>query len=342
MNSMFRTEVVARAAYTFITALACALPVNSSAQKTGTGAVELIVPFGPGGGADTLGRATAKQLSAILAEPIQVINVPGATGRQGIGKLIAAPADGRTLAVLTADTFTLQAYSNPRWKLSDVIPLGIMMKQPSALLLPSNSRFKTWGEFEKEARLHPGTLRVAITGLGSPDYLTLQQLEAKGIKLVPVPMSNPEERYRAPFEGKADALYEQPGDVARLITGQQLRPVLSFTAARLASLPDVPSSGELGLGQGFDQFRAIVVRAGTDPSRVKLLSDALEKIAGLPEYRQFLKATGAADDSFVPARETEAFLQRRLEALSKIIDNMPLHARYLYDEGQPEVYIQQF
>jgi len=146
MNSMLRTELFARAAFAFITALACALPVNSSAQKTGTGAVELIVPFGPGGGADTLGRATAKQLSAILAEPIQVINVPGATGRQGIGKLIAAPADGHTLAVLTADTFTLQAYSNPRWKLSDVIPLGIMMKQPSALLLPSNSRFKTWGE----------------------------------------------------------------------------------------------------------------------------------------------------------------------------------------------------
>jgi len=41
----------------------------------------------------------------------------------------------------------------------------------------------------------------------------------------------------------------------------------------------VPSSQELGLGQGFDQFRAIVVRAGTDPSRVKLLSEALEKVA---------------------------------------------------------------
>jgi tripartite-type tricarboxylate transporter receptor subunit TctC len=342
MNSMLRTEIGAWATCSFIAALACAFPVNSSAQKTGAGAVELVVPFGPGGGADILGRATAKQLSAILAEPIQVSNVPGAAGRQGIGKLIAAPADGRTLAVLTADTFTLQAYVNPRWKLSDVIPLGVMMKQPSALLLPSNSPFKNWSEFEREARLHPGTLRVAIVGLGSPDYLTLQQLEAKGIKLVPVPMSNPEERYRAPFEGEADALYEQPGDVARLITAKLLRPVLSFTAARLASAPEVPSSQELGLGQGFDQFRAIVVRAGTDPSRVKVLSDALEKVAGLPEYRQFLKATGAADDSFIPARDTGAFLQRRLEAVSKIVENMPLHARYLYDEGQPEIYIQQF
>ena len=333
---------IARATLFLLTALACALPASSSAQRTGAVALELVVPFGPGGGADTLGRATAKQLAGILAEPVQVSNVPGATGRQGIGKLIAAPADGRTLAVLTADTFTLQAYANPGWKLGDVIPLGIMMKQPSALLLPSNSRFKNWGEFEKEARLHPGTLRVAITGLGSPDYLTLQQLEAKGIKLVPVPLSNPEERYRAPFEGKADALYEQPGDVARLITGMQLRPVLAFNAARLPSLPEVPSSQELGLGHGFDQFRAIVVRAGTDPSRVKVLSDSLEKIAGLPEYRQFLKATGAAEDSFVPARSAGAFLQARLEALRKVVDEMPLHARHLYNEGEPEIYVQQF
>ena len=205
MSPTLLAGMIARAAFFLLTALACALPASSSAQRTGAVALELVVPFGPGGGADTLGRATAKQLAGILAEPVQVSNIPGATGRQGLGKLIAAPADGRTLAVLTADTFTLQAYVNPGWKLSDVILLGIMMKQQSALLLPSNSRFKNWGEFEKEARLHPGTLRVAITGLGSPDYLTLQQLAAKGIKLVPVPLSNPEERYRAPFIPKGQS-----------------------------------------------------------------------------------------------------------------------------------------
>jgi tripartite-type tricarboxylate transporter receptor subunit TctC len=334
--------MIARTAFSLLVALACALPASTSAQKTEAVALELVVPFGPGGGADTLGRATAKMLAGILGEPVQVSNVPGATGRQGIGKLIAAPADGRTLAVLTADTFTLQAYANPGWKLGDVIPLGVMMKQPSALFLPSNSRFRSWGEFEKEARLRPDTLRVAITGLGSPDYLTLQQLAAKGIKLVPVPLANPEERYRAPFEGKADALYEQPGDIARLLAAQQLRPVMAFNAARLPSLPEVPSSQELGFGHGFDQFRAIVVRAGTDPARVKLLCDSLEKLAGSPEYRQFLKDAGAAQDSYVPARSAGGFLQSRLEALKRVVDELPFHARHLYDEGQREVYVQQF
>jgi len=104
----------------------------------------------------------------------------------------------------------------------------------------------------------------------------------------------------------------------------------------------VPSSKELGFGQGFDQFRAIVVRAGTDPARVKVLSDSLEKVAGSPEYRQFLKDAGAAQDSYVPAKDVAGFLQSRLEALKRVVDELPLHARPLYDEGQREVYVQQF
>jgi len=97
-----------------------------------------------------------------------------------------------------------------------------------------------------------------------------------------------------------------------------------------------------GFGQGFDQFRAIVVRAGTDPARVKVLSDSLEKVAGSPEYRQFLKDAGAAQDSYVPAKDVAGFLQSRLEALKRVVDELPLHARPLYDEGQREVYVQQF
>jgi tripartite-type tricarboxylate transporter receptor subunit TctC len=104
----------------------------------------------------------------------------------------------------------------------------------------------------------------------------------------------------------------------------------------------VPSSQELGFGPGFDQFRAIVVRAGTDPARVKVLSDSLEQLAGRPEFRQFLSATGAAEDSYVPARNVATFLQRRLDTLRKVVDEMPFHSRYLYEEGQPEIYVQQF
>ena len=343
MNPVFHSKRLAFAARVSMFALACAAPMLTHAQgMTNAGAVEIIVPFGTGGGADQLARESAKLLGGVLSALVKVTNIAGATGNAGIAKLIAAPNDGNMMAVLTADTFALLAYLNPGWKPSDVVPLAIMMKQPSALFLPENSRFKTWSDFEKEARLRPETLRVAITGLGSPDYLTLQQLAAKGIKLVPVPLANPEERYRAPFDGKADALYEQLGDVRTLVDAKQIRPVLVFSAARLAAFKDVPASHELGFGDGLDQFRAIVVRAGTDPAKIKALSDALDKVAATPQYKTFLEAQAASKDSYVPAKNAATFLQAELDAMKKIVDSLPFHARYIINASEVETYIEPF
>ena len=106
MSLTLLTGVIARVAHFSLLAIACALAPATFAQGTGAVPLDLVVPFGPGGGADALARSTAKLLSGILAEPVQVSNVPGATGRQGMAKLNAAPPDRRTLAVLTSDTFT--------------------------------------------------------------------------------------------------------------------------------------------------------------------------------------------------------------------------------------------
>ena len=156
MKPRFDSRQLASAICVSAAAFACLAATPSLAdEKPGGAAVELIVPFGTGGGADQLARESAKLLAGILPAPVRVTNIPGATGNTGIAKLLAAPNDGNTMAVLTADTFSLLAYLNPGWKMSDIIPLAIMMKQPSALFLPANSRFKTWADFEKEARLRP-------------------------------------------------------------------------------------------------------------------------------------------------------------------------------------------
>ena len=334
--------------------LACALCVSAAtlsglatssalAQDTsGASDVEMIVPFGTGGGADKLARESAKLLVGLLPASVKVTNIPGATGNTGIAKLLSAPSDGNTKAVLTADTFALLAYLNPGWKMSDITPLAIMMKQPSALFLPTNSRFKNWSDFEKEARLRPDTLRIAITGLGSPDYLTLQQLAAAGIKLAPLPLSKPEERYRAVLEGKADALYEQQGDIQELIDSKQLRPVIVFNGARVASLKDVPTSQELGLGNARNQFRAIVVKAGTDPAKIKTMSDAFEKLAALTQYKTYLNNEAAMKDSYIPEKNAAEFLNSELDAMKRIVQSLPFHARYIINESEFERYVEPF
>ena len=71
--------------------------------------IELIVPWGPGGGADQLARLVSKQLEPMLGQGVPVINVPGGTGATGMVKMMSAPADGYSMAIYIADSHALLA-----------------------------------------------------------------------------------------------------------------------------------------------------------------------------------------------------------------------------------------
>jgi len=295
--------------------------------------IEIIVPFGPTSGADTLARYCAPALQSALAAVVQVKNVPGSTGNQGIARLLAAPSDGRTVAVLTGDTYATLAYANSSWKSSDVIPVAIMMRQTSTLFVLASSRFAKWQDLEKEARARPRALRVAISGFGSPDYIALQQLATRNINLTPVPRLSPKERYQALVDGEADALYDQLGDVSSFVEAKQLRPILMFGRAQPGTASSgVPTSGELGLGNGLEQFRAIVVKAGTNPQTVAALAAAFERIATSPGYKGFLEKQFAASDSFVAVKEARVFMDRDFAKMKQVVDGLEMHAQYLFDD----------
>ena len=279
--------------------------------------IELIVPWGPGGGADQLARLTAKLMEPIIGQSIPVVNVPGGTGATGMAKLLAAPADGYSMAIYIADSHALLAGKTPRWKMEDITPVAVMIKGPSFIFVKEDSKYKNWADFEKDAKANPGKLKVATLGFGSVDDFSLSVLEKGGVKVVQVPFSKPSERYVSILGGHADALYEQAGDVAQFLSSKQMRPILLFGEKRLDAFKDVPSSFELGYKIALPQFRSIVVRSGTPPEVVKKLSDALAKVAASDEYKKFLAAQFGDPASFEPADKAGAFVKEQLEDMKK-------------------------
>lgn len=302
----------------FLAALAAAWAAPAQ-ERYPSRPVEFIVPFGPGGGADQLARKVARLLEPELKVSVPAVNVPGATGGTGMAKLVAGPADGYSMAVYIADTHALLATTaNPRWKNEDLLPLGIMIRQPSALFVKSDSPWKTWNDVAKAAKASPGKLKVAVVGLGSVDEMALKYMEGKGLKFTPVPYAKPGERYTAILGGHADLLYEQPGDVRSFLDSKQMRAILIFNQERvLPEFADVMSSKEARLEVYLPQFRSVVVRAGTDPQRVKILADAVAKVAADPEYYAFLKESLALRDSFIPAGRAKKFLDGELAVMEK-------------------------
>lgn len=281
-------------------------------------AVEFIVPWGPGGGADQLARLIGKLAEPQLGQGLPVVNVAGGTGATGMAKLLAAPADGHSMAVYIADSHALLAGTNPRWQLSDITPVAVMLQGPSFIFVPETSPYKTWADFEKAAKDKPGTLKIATLGFGSVDDFSLKSLEAKGVKVVQVPFAKPSERYVSILGGHADALFEQAGDVGSFLAGKQMRPLMIFGKTRHPSFKDTPTSHELGYNVALPQFRSIVVRAGTPADKISVLSATLAKIAASPEYKAFLAEQFADPDSFIDASKAGAYLDAQLAEMNAL------------------------
>jgi tripartite-type tricarboxylate transporter receptor subunit TctC len=289
-----------------------------SAQDFPSRPIEFIVPWGPGGGADQLARKLAQLMESRLKVSMPVINVPGATGQTGLTKLLTGPADGYSIAVFVGPTFALLAGTPPpKWSMQDLQHLGVVMQQTSAFLVAAEGRFKTWADVEKAAKTK--RLRVAITGFGSDDDLTVNFFAKKGLRLLSVPFPKPGERYASILGGHAEVLYEQIGDVRSFVDGKQMKPVIFFSEKRDASFPDVPNSIELGHDVTQPQFRSIVTRNGTDAKIVKKLADALADTVKDPEYVAFLKETYSDPDSFVPAANSKAYFDKLLEGTKQLI-----------------------
>ncbi len=314
-----RLETVCKLARKLAVALlgiAC-IPGSSIAEEQyPSRPVEVIVPWGPGGGSDQTGRMVAHYLESELKTTFPVVNVPGASGATGAQKLLLNPSDGYSLGV-SGDYYVLIGSPTAKWTLDDFIPVAMLINQPGAIFVAENSRFKTWADVEKEARAKPNTIKLLTAGYGIIDEIHANILATKGVKLLVVPFQKPSERYVSILGGHSELLYEQAGDVKSYLKNKQMRPLLSFTEKRFVAYPDVPTARELGYEILTPQVRWAYVKAGTDPKRVKLISDALAKMATTPEYQTYLKDEFAAPDSFVPASKARQYLEDMLKSVHR-------------------------
>lgn len=280
--------------------------------------IEFIVPWGAGGGSDQTARMLSQLLEKELDVSLPVVNVPGGTGNTGMTKLLSSPADGYSIALLAWDSFAMLATQPPTWKMEDFVPLGIVIQLPSGLYV-SGDRYPDWSAVEEAAKTRP--LKVAISGFGSPDEITINYFAGKGIKLSPVPFARPGERYAALLGGHVDLLYSPVGNVSNYVSGKQMRPVLFLHTQRLADFPQTPTSKELGYDITLPQRRAVIVKAGTEPGRVELLSQALVRAVSTDRYKTFLQEANASADSFVQGEEAFALMRRDLNDMRAIVQS---------------------
>jgi tripartite-type tricarboxylate transporter receptor subunit TctC len=281
-----------------LTVATAALP-GAAQEKYPSRPVDFIVPWGTGGGADGMAREIGSLAQPALGVALPISNVPGASGNTGLAQVLAAKADGYTIAVYIADTLATIPTGLARHKVGDFDWIARTQVADSFLFVKTDSPFRTVQELFKHAQGNPGKLRVAATGFGSLDDVTVLYLARKGYKMTTVPYPKPGERYAAVLGGHTEVLYEQAGDVQQYVKAGQLRPLLIFAERRHPAFPDVPSSKELGLDVFLPQFRGIVARRGTPPERVQALADAFRKASDSPAWKKFAEEWYVRPDSYM-------------------------------------------
>ncbi len=280
--------------------------------------INLIVPWGVGGGGDRVGRVIAGVLSSKLGVSVPVINVTGASSQVGLNKVLNDPADGYNVIELTSDSYILFAAANAKFKVSDFTSLAIVDQQPSGFFVRQDSPWKTWAEVAQEAKSRNVT--VAGSGFGTQSDVTVNYfVKVLGLKFVSVPFDEPGLRWNSLLGGHTDLLYAQFGDLNAYLANTQLRPILAIADNRLPNYPAIPTAKELGYHADITHFRAFAVKHDTNAAQYNILLSAMDATSKTPEYKKMLESEAALPDSYVSGQQSQDYAQKWVEDLKNLI-----------------------
>jgi tripartite-type tricarboxylate transporter receptor subunit TctC len=297
-----------------------ALAASAAAQeKYPSRPIDFIVTWGTGGGADAMARQISSLSQPSLGVALPVSNVPGAAGNTGLAQLLTGKADGYTLATYIQDTLMTIPMGIGRHTVDDLAWIIRTQVADSFLFVKADGPFQTIQELFRHAQANPGKLRVAATGFGTVDDVTVRYIEQKGYRMVTVPYPKPGERYAATLGGHAEVLYEQAGDVLQYLKAGQLKPLVIFAEKRHPAFPEVPSAKELGLDITLPQFRGIVARKGTPADRVTVLAEAFRKAMDTPQWKKFAAEWYFAPDSYMGPAEFTRWVAGEVATLERLV-----------------------
>ncbi|MFO1075170.1 MAG: tripartite tricarboxylate transporter substrate binding protein [Geminicoccaceae bacterium] len=275
-----------------------ALPLRAARADYPERPIQWIVAYAAGGGSDTVARILAEHIAPALAQSIVVENKPG--GGATIGARAAASAEPDGYTVFSADNGVLIYNTALYKKLSydpakDFRPLGLMVRFPLLLVVGADSESQDIAGLVARAKASPGAIDYASPGIGSPHHLAMERMMREaGLEFTHVP-----------YKGAAPALVDltgghiefmivdYPSGAGQLKAGK-IRPLAVCSAARLPSLPDVPTVAEaLGLN-GFEAYawQGLVVPAGTPDAIVDRWSTLLAAALADPAVDKRLREIG--------------------------------------------------
>ena len=296
------------------------------AQDTGnwpSKPITLIVPYAPGGFADTRVRLLARKLADSLKQTVVVENKAGAGGVIGTNLVAKAAPDGYTIGTGNLAPMAVNPTLMPEipYQASkDLAPVILIENSPLVLSVNNSLPVKNLQELIALAKKDPGSLTFGSSGVGGAHHLSGEMFrEQAGIDIVHVPYKGGALAATDLMGGHISMMFEMGYSALPAIRGKKVHPIAVTSSKRLAVLPDVPTLSEAGL-PGFESYnwQGIVAPAGTPAPIIARLNSEFNRILQDPEVQQAIADTGSQAGGGTP-EEFGAFIASETRKWAEVI-----------------------
>ncbi|ARP93076.1 tripartite tricarboxylate transporter substrate binding protein [Bordetella genomosp. 13] len=285
--------------------------------------ITMVVPYAPGGFADTRVRLLARKLSDSLGQPVVIENKAGAGGVIGTNLIAKASPDGYTigtgnLAPMAVNPTLMKDIPYDARK--DLAPVILIENSPLVLSVSNTVPVTNLQELIAMARKDPGKLTFGSSGVGGAHHLSGEMFrEQAGIDIVHVPYKGGSLAATDLMGGHLTMMFEMGYSALPAIRGKKIHPIAVTSAKRLDVLPDLPTMAEAGL-PGFESYnwQGIVAPAGTPAPIIAKLNAEFNRILQEPDVKKAIADTGSQAGGGTP-EEFGAFIASETEKWAKVI-----------------------
>jgi tripartite-type tricarboxylate transporter receptor subunit TctC len=284
--------------------------------------IKILVPFSPGALTDIIARMYSTELSKRLGVSVIVENKPGAGGVIAAQTLIASPADGNTLMLVSSGHAANPALKAnlPFDTMKDMSGVALVASSPTLVVVNNNSPYKNLNELISAAKKQPNVINFGSAGIGSGTHLGGEYLLLEaGIKMNHIPYKGVQEAVSEVISGRLDVAFPPIALALPFIKDGRIRALAVTGNRRSELLPNVPTVAELGY-KDFDYrlWYAFVAKSGTPPTRLTRLVNEIKAVTDLPEIQEKMKLQGL-DPAHLQLSEFDKYIASEITKLGRIV-----------------------
>ena len=259
--------------------------------------IQLIVPWGAGGGTDATARIIASLMEKELKQPINVVNRTGGSGVVGHQAIASSQPDGYTIGLITVEITMMHWAGLTQMKHSDFTPIGLVNSDPAGVSVRVDAPYKSVKDLLAAIKANPGKYKASGTGQGGIWHLALAGLlKDQGIDPAAAPW--------VPSQGAAPGLQDLVAggiefvtcsipEARALIDAGKVKPLAIMDPSPPALYPKVPTlKQELDTDWQIAAWRVIAAPKGLPVEVQRTLVAALKRSYDSREYKEFMASRG--------------------------------------------------